>query len=261
MSVADDAIVLSLHGAVAVLRLNEPKSMNALSGRIKAAFERLVPKLLDDDNVRVLLITGTGKAFCAGGDIRNMGERRPVKVHARMQRTQHWAGRLLLSGKPVVTAVNGAAAGAGLSLAMMGDIILASSEARFKGGFPALGAVPDLGLLYSLPRAIGMPRAKDMLLCNRELSAEEAAAMGLVSRLVGGDRLFDEALAVATGLASGPPVSLGLTKSLLRRTYESGLEAFLESEAVAQAIAFSTEDFGEGVDAFLAKRKATFTGN
>jgi len=106
-----------------------------------------------------------------------------------------------------------------------------------------------------------MPRAKDMLLCNRELSAEEAAAMGLVSRLVSGDRLFDEALAVATGLASGPPVSLGLTKSLLRRTYESGLEAFLESEAVAQAIAFSTEDFGEGVDAFLAKRKATFTGN
>ncbi len=260
MSVADEAIVLTLHGAVAVLRLNEPKSMNALSVRIKAAFERLLPDLLDDDNVRVILITGTGKAFCAGGDIRNMAERRAIKVRARMRRTQAWSGSLLLSEKPVVTAVNGIAAGAGLSLAMMGDIILASSEARFRASFSALGAVPDLGLLYTLPRAIGMPRTKDMLLSNREVSAEEAAAMGLVSRLVSADHLFDEALAVASGLASGPPVSLGLTKSLLRRTYEGGLEAFLESEAAAQAIAFTTNDFGEGVDAFLAKRRAKFIG-
>lgn len=253
-------VTLDLQGPVAVLTLNEPRSLNALSGSIKADLELLVPQALDDEKVRALLITGTGKAFCAGGDIRYMNERRPAEVRARMQRIHSWSARLLICEKPLVTAVNGIAAGAGFSLAMMGDLVCASTEARFRASFAALGAVPDLGLLYTLPRAIGMPRAKDILLSNRELSATEAAEIGLVSRLESHEALIPQALALATSLAAGPRASLGLTKMLLRRTHEMSFEALLEAEAMAQALAFSTEDFAEGVSAFFDKRTPKFAG-
>ncbi|QCK85590.1 enoyl-CoA hydratase/isomerase family protein [Phreatobacter aquaticus] len=256
----EPAVIVRREGAVAIVTLNEPRSMNALSGPIKDGLAGQMPLLLDDQTVRCIVLTGTGRAFCAGGDIRAMDERGVTQVRARMERSYRWLFPLLAASKPVVTAINGAAAGAGLSLALTGDIIVAARDARFKAGFPGLGACPDLGVAYTLPRAVGLPRATDILLTNREVSAEEAFAMGLVTRLVEPEQLMATTLEIAQALAAGPTQSLGLTKRLLRRAYELPLEGFLEQEAMAQAAAFGTEDFAEGVAAFRAKRKPAFAG-
>jgi len=255
-----DPVVLSISDGVAVLRLNEPGSMNALSATIKQGMIELVPKVVADETVRAIVITGTGKAFCAGGDIRNMADRRPLAVRERMRTSHDWLELLMLGEKPVITIVNGVAAGAGLSLALIGDIILCADDAKFRAGFPGLGAVPDLGAIWTLPRAVGVPRAKDILLSNREVLAAEALSIGLVSRLLPSTSLMEEGMKLAKQLASGPSVSLGLTKSLMRKAFETDLAAFFDAEANAQVLAFSSEDFDEGVAAFLGKRKPCFTG-
>jgi 2-(1,2-epoxy-1,2-dihydrophenyl)acetyl-CoA isomerase len=259
-AVMTESVKVVRDGAVAEIVLNEPQSMNALSPGIKAGLEANLPVLLDDPGVRAIILTGTGRAFCAGGDIRAMDDRAPVSVRDRMERSYRWLTPLLNAGKPIVTAINGAAAGAGLSLAMTGDVVIAARDARFKAGFPGLGAAADLGLAYTLTRAVGHVRASDILLTNREVTAEEAFAMGLASRLVEPADLMSTARQVAAGLAAGPTVSLGMTKRLLRRAYDLSLESFLEEEGLAQVLCFNSEDFAEGVAAFKGKRKPDFRG-
>ncbi len=255
-----EAVILERHGAVALLRLNEPKAMNALSASIKAALGRLLPDLLEDAAVRAIVLTGSGRAFCAGGDIRGMDERGAMATHRRMQANYRWLLPLLNAQKPVITAVNGAAAGAGFALALSGDFVLVAEDAKFRTGFFGIGAVPDLSLAYTLPRAVGMLRAKDILFSNRDIGAEEALRIGLASRVLAPEALLDAAMAQAASLAAGPTISYGLAKNLLQRAYSLPLEGFLEAEAAAQATAFGSDDFAEGVAAFRAKRKADFTG-
>jgi 2-(1,2-epoxy-1,2-dihydrophenyl)acetyl-CoA isomerase len=254
------SVVVERDGPVATLRLNEPQTLNALSASIKAGLAAAVDEVLDDPEIRVIVLTGTGRAFCAGGDIRAMSDRQPVSVRTRMKAAHDWLYPLLATEKPIVAAVNGVAAGAGFSLALAGDIIVASEDARFKAGFPGLGAAPDLGLAYTLPRAIGLNRAKDILMTNRDVPAAEALAIGLVARLVPAADVMATALTLARELAEAPGVSLGLTKLLLRRGAELSLDAFLGVEGLSQAVAFASDDFAEGVAAFQGKRKATFQG-
>lgn len=261
MSNQQDSVILERDGVVVLLRLNEPQTMNALSWTIKAGFETHIPAILADASIRAIVITGVGRAFCAGGDIRSMqSDRSPSAVRARMARTHAWVSALMNTDKPVITAVNGTAAGAGLSLALMGDVVLAAEDARFRAGFAAIGAAPDLALLRTLPRAVGMPRAMELLMSNRDLPASEAAAMGLVSRLVPAESLVAEAMAFARKLAAGPAMSFAMMKQLTRRSFDASLDAFLELESMAQCMAFASEDFAEGVSAFLEKRKPDFPG-
>lgn len=255
-----EAVILERHGAVALLRLNEPKAMNALSATIKAGLTQHLPGLLDDAAVRAIVITGSGRAFCAGGDIRGMDDRGALATQQRMQANYRWLLPLLNARKPVITAVNGAAAGAGFALALCGDYVLVAADAKFRAGFFGIGAVPDLSLAYTLPRAVGMLRAKDILFSNRDIDAEEALRIGLASRVLAPDALLGAALEQATALAAGPTITYGLAKHLLQRAYSLPLEAFLDAEAAAQATAFGSADFAEGVAAFRAKRKPDFTG-
>ena len=252
-----DAVVVEHQDDITLLRLNEPKTMNALSPAIKRGLETFVPQLMADKAVRCIIITGTDKAFCAGGDISNMADRAAPSVRERMHPSHGWVKLLLTGEKPVIAAVNGAAAGAGFSLAMMCDFVILADNAFFKAGFPGLGAAPDLGLALTLPRAIGMLRAKDILMTNRRVGAEEAVALGMATRVVPAAALLDEALALAQALAEGPATSLGLTKHLLNHAY-GPITDFLSQEAMTQAIAFGSEEFCEGVAAFLGKRKPQF---
>src|SRR5664279_2562317 len=209
-----NAVIVERRDDIALLRLNQPQTMNALSPAIKRGLETGVPELMGDSAVRCIIITGTEKAFCAGGDISNMADRSAPSVRERMHPSHGWVKLLLAGEKPVVAAVNGAAAGAGFSLAMMCDFVLLADNAYFKAGFPGLGAAPDLGLALTLPRAIGMLRAKDLLMTNRRLDPAEAVACGAATRVVAAVQLMDDAIALAEQLASGPATSLGLTKSL-----------------------------------------------
>ncbi len=252
-----DAVIVEIRDDIALLRLNQPKTMNALSAAIKQGFETEIPRLLADRAVRCIVITGTDKAFCAGGDIANMADRSAATVRERMYKNHAWTKLLLAGEKPVVAAVNGAAAGAGFSLAMMCDFVVVADSAYFQAGFPGLGAAPDLGLALTLPRAVGMLRAKDILMTNRRITAEEALKWGMATRVVPAASLLAEALALAQSLAAGPATSLGLTKYLLNQAYSS-IPDFLSDEAMSQAIAFGSEEFGEGVAAFLGKRKPQF---
>lgn len=257
---AEPSVAVERLGAVSVIRLNEPQTLNALSPGIKAGLTAAVSSLVGDPETRVIVITGTGRAFCAGGDLRSMDDRRPVAVRRRMQASHEWVLRLLTCEKPVLTAVNGVAAGAGFSIALLGDIAYAAEDARFKAGFPGIGAAPDLALAYTLPRAVGAMRAKEILLTNREIGATEAKTLGLVAQVFAPESLMDEVMALAGRLAEGPSIAFGQTKRLIARSFELPLEAFLEQEAYAQMTAFGSADFAEGVAAFRARRKPEFHG-
>ncbi len=256
-----DAVRLEVIGAVHVLRLSQPQTRNALSADMRTALEALVPRYFDDAEARCLVITGEGSAFCAGGDIPGLSvPSTPAQLRTRLARSYRWIEQLLEGEKPVITAVNGPAVGAGFGLAMLGDIILASDTAWFMGGFSIIAAAADFGLGRTLPRAVGAPRAKDILLTGRKVEAAEAQAIGMVSRVLPADALMPEALALAEQLAAGPTVGLGLTKRLIGQGYEGSAGAYLQQEGMAQAVAFGAADHAEGVQAYLDKRRPTFRG-
>jgi len=259
--VSDEALRIEREGGIAVLRLCQPESRNALTAALREALEARLPALLAEQDVRCLLITGSGSTFSAGGDITSfLRPMSPGAVRARMARSHAWIEALLTAEKPVVTAVNGPAVGAGFGLAMLGDIVLAARRAWFMSGFSTIAVAADYALARTLPRAVGAIRAKDILFSGRRVEAEEAERIGLVARLVDDAMLETEALGVARQLAEGPTLALGLTKTLVAKGFELGTAAYLEAEGFAQATAFGSTDHREGVSAFLEKRKPRFEG-
>jgi 2-(1,2-epoxy-1,2-dihydrophenyl)acetyl-CoA isomerase len=253
----NDAVIVEHHDDVALIRLNRPRTRNALAVDIKTHLETRIPALMQDSAVRCLVITGSEEAFCAGGDISNMNDRSAPSVRTRMHQSYAWTKCILTGDKPVVAAVNGAAAGAGFSLALLCDIVIVSDKAFFRAAFPGLGAAPDLGLALTLPRSVGAARAKDILLTNRRIEASEAVAIGIAKRMVPAASLVDDALQLAKELAAGPATSFGLTKMLLNSAY-GPIDDFFAAEAMAQAVAFGSREFAEGVNAFRGKRKPDF---
>ena len=254
-----EAMRVEKHGAVTVFRMTDPASRNALSFEMKQGFIQNIPAFMADDSARCLVITGSEGVFCAGGDIRTMtGDRTATAIRKRMAASHDWLLDLMRCEKPIITAVGGPAVGAGLSIALLGDIIVSADNAYFMGGFSKLGAAPDLALAYTLTRAVGAQRAKDILLTSRKVLPDEALAMGMVARVVPAGQLEAQAMELAQQLADGPSVSLGLTKRLVESAFRSPAE-FLEVEAFAQATAFGSAEFDEGVKAFLGKRKPVFS--
>ena len=244
---------------VLVLTLNRPEKLNAITGELLDALYAALKEGEEDREVRALLLTGAGRAFSAGQDLTEFGDRKP-DYEAHLRRYNRVVEALSGLEKPLVVAVNGVAAGAGMSLALWGDLRLAAVGASFTTAFVRIGLVPDSGLSFLLPRLVGLAKAQELLLLSPRLSAEEALALGLVHRVVPAEKLMEEALSLAKELAQGPTRAYALTKKLLLETYRLSLTEALALEAVLQGKAGQTQDHEEGVRAFREKRPPRFQG-
>ena len=246
-------------GAVLTITLNRPEVLNAINRGVHEGLRRALKEARAPE-VRAVVLTGAGRGFCVGQDLSELREDRS-DIGTRLRGSYH-PNVLALRGleKPVIAAVNGAAAGAGLSLALACDLRLASDRATFVPAFISIGLVPDTGGAFFAYELLGYARAFEWLASGRRLSAAEAHAWGLVSEVVEHDALGSRAAEVAAGLAALPTRGIGMTKRLLHYAGRATLEEHLEREAQLQAAAGETEDYREGVSAFLEKREPRFRG-
>lgn len=258
-----DTIDATLDDGLAHLRLNRPEAGNAIDLQLAKDLHEVTLAWSHDRRVRAVLITGAGKNFCVGGDLnafRATGEEMPVHL-ADITTYLHAANsRLIRMAAPVVAAVQGSAAGAGMSLAVSSDLVLAAESSRFVMAYTAIGLTPDGSGTWALPRVTGLRRALDLVLTNRRLTAAEAVEEGIATRVVRDDDLAGEALALARQLAAGPTGALAAAKRLLWESPGRDLEAQLALETASLASAAGSADGQEGIAAFLEKRAPTFTG-
>ena len=250
-----------VEGAVATLTLDRPDALNALTVELKDELLAALGRTRRDRSVRAVVLTGAGRAFCAGQDLRERQrpDAAPLEVELR-ERYNPIIRAMVGLGQPIIAAVNGIAAGAGASLALAADLRIASDSASFVLAFGRVGLVPDSGATWFLPRLIGAARAAELALLDEPLDAETALRWGLVSRVVPGDRLLDTARAMAERLAAGAPIASALTKRALRRSLEADLDDALDYEASLQGIAGRSADHAEGIAAFTEKRPPRFRG-
>ena len=257
-----DGLRVEVDGPIATLTLDRPAALNALTVPVKIALRETLEALAGDRDVRAVVVTGAGRAFCAGQDLaeRDEPDAAPLEVEVR-ERYNPIIRAIRSMGHPVIAAVNGVAAGAGASLAFACDLRIAAQEARFVLAFGRIGLVPDSGATWFLPRLVGPAKAAELALVGDPVDAAEALRLGLVSRVVPGDRLMTEARALAGRLADGAPLALALTKEALWRSATIGLDEALEGEAKLQGIAGASSDHAEGLAAFREKRSPRFTGS
>ncbi len=263
---AEETVLTSVQEGVATIALNRPEVLNALNLASGEALVRAVETCRDDERVRAAILTGMGRGFCAGGDVKAMWEglrasQDPTNFFRDLTVPLH---RLILDlrtmEKPVVAAVNGPAGGAGMSLAAACDLRLAAETATFRQAYTSLGLSPDGGWTVLIPQIIGPAKAMELLLLDPVLDAPQALALGLVHEVVPGARLMERANALASRLARGPSLAFGGAKALVNAALFPHLEAQLERERQRIVLQGGTADFREGVAAFVEKRAPRFAG-
>ena len=257
-------LLLEIDGVVARLTLNRPDKRNALGNKNDGEmFETAAKTINENKNLRCVIMTGAGKSFSAGGDLKyfdSQGDKLGAALKEITGLLHAAIGRMAHMDAPVVGAINGMAAGAGFSLAAACDIAIAGQSTRFTLAYTAAGLSPDGSSTWFLPRLVGLRRARELMLTNRMLSADEACEMGVVDRVVPDDELLDAAMAQAAIFAAGPTMAYGATKRLLQDTWTSGLETQMDRETRSISELTRTSDAREGIDAFLNKRKPSFKG-
>ncbi|MGH2710765.1 MAG: enoyl-CoA hydratase-related protein [Actinomycetota bacterium] len=258
-----EQITVGRDGDVAKITLNRPDRLNALTGVMSDELVEAFTEAREDSGVRAVLLTGAGRGFCAGQDLtefQNDGGQ-PPDIEAHLERAYHKLIPIMVEiPKPVVCAVNGVAAGAGVSLTVACDVRIASEAARFTQAFVKIGLAPDSGGTWLLPRVVGTAKALELSITGEMVDAEAALAMGLVSRVVAADALEKESLGYAAALAALPTAAIGEAKALIRGAMGIDLHEALRREAKAQARMGQTHDFIEGVKAFVEKREPRFEG-
>lgn len=260
-----EGLKLEKKDGIAILTLHRPERLNAITYKMfTVEFPRLLRELQKDDELRVLIITGAGKAFSAGGDVADLplfAQSDPnLTKGERLEALGGWALLLYNLEKPTIAAINGVAAGSGLAIAMLCDIRIASEEARFGSRFVSRGLIPDTGATFLMPRLVGAGKSFELMYTGDIINAKEAERIGLINKVVPHDSLMDEAGALAKRLANAPPLALAQTKRAVHNGLMDNLEEQLYFETYAQNFLFRTEDFAEGVDSFLKKREPRFKG-
>ncbi|MHB8483875.1 MAG: enoyl-CoA hydratase/isomerase family protein [Nitrospiria bacterium] len=254
-------VLFKVQDGVAHITLNRPEAANTINEEMGKDLMHAVNHCHDDPGIRALLISGAGALFSGGGDLKafsSTGQRLPSLIREVTTSLHAALSRLTRMNAPVVAAIHGAAAGAGLSLAMACDMVIAAESARFTVAYTEAGLTPDGGLTYFLPRMVGIRRALELTLTNRIFSAKEAAEWGIVTRVVPDKELLREAMTLATRLAAGPTDAFGVSKRLLYSGWTETLETQMENESQGIAKSAGSEDAREGIRAFLEKRAPRF---
>ncbi|WP_322012419.1 enoyl-CoA hydratase/isomerase family protein [Paraburkholderia sp. J12] len=258
MSVLD----LSRDNSTAILTMNRPAARNALDLEMRSAFAELLPLIRDDASVRAVVLTGSAGHFCAGGDIRTIGISQDntdvFEGRTRILAMHRWFDELVDLEKPVIAAVDGVAYGAGLSIALAADFVLASPQATFCAVFARIGYTPDLGGMYLLPRAVGLARAKELAFSARVVNAHEALALGIAQHVVEEGTVLNAALELAARFEHAPMGALGIVKSVMNRAFESDRGTIYRQEAMAQAICRESAFHKEATRRFLDKQPPLF---
>lgn len=259
MSAGYQRIRFGVDEGVATLVLANPKKRNAFDPEMRVEMCEVVRQVQSDPGIRALVLTGDGEHFCSGGDLGNIAASGLDNAgwRRRLGSLHDWLKDLMQLDKPVIAAVDGAAYGAGFSLALAGDFIIASTRARFAMSFIRVGVVPDCAAFYTLPRIVGVHRARELMLSGREVPAQEALALGIASELVAPEALQARAQAIARSFVGASPVALSLIKRSLSLA-ATDLASLLEQEANAQALAMGTPEHREAVRCFLEKKPMPF---
>lgn len=257
----DATVLVQREGSVALLTLNRPAQRNALSRQMAQALSDALEALRQDPSVRALVLHGAGGAFCAGGDMGNThraGPRSPDSIEAGYETFAQLTRRLHAMDRPVIAAADGVAFGAGFSLLLLCDLVLLSERARLCMAFQRIGLVPDCGAMHTLPRWVGMQRAKELMFSARELDAPEALALGLTLEVLPAEQLLGRAMALAQRFAHASEAALRLTKRGLNMSHDLSLDAMLGLEGSAQAVALASPYVAESAARFVAKQPSRF---
>lgn len=258
-----NTVLFEQHGSIGIMTFNRPEVFNAMSVELILAFRDVTNEIIKSTTVRALIVRGAGKAFLAGGDVAHF-----YKERDNVAETVKPLGDALHEGIinlrnmpfPVIAEVQGACAGAGLSVMMACDFAIASTAAQFKTAYTQIGLSPDGGSTYFLPRLLGMRKATELIMLSETINAEQALALGLVNRVVGIDALSNEAMQFAERLAAGATQAYARAKRLINQSWHTPITEHLADEIAYFADCAKTNDFKEGVTAFVEKRKPKFTG-
>jgi enoyl-CoA hydratase/carnithine racemase len=258
-------LLYDVNDGIATLTLNRPERLNALGDTLREDLYDAVTKSAADTRVRVLVITGAGRGFCSGGDVKAMSERDQTgEAPPASERLSPLRDRIILAmrdcAKPVIAAVNGAAAGAGMNLALACDLRIASAAAKFSQAFVKRGLAPDWGGTWFLPRIVGTAKACELIFTGETIAADEALRLGIVNAVAAPEALMNETYKLARIIAAGPPVAIQFAKRAVYHNQDAELRAGLEYETFAQSICRETDDAKEGVRAFVEKRAPVFRG-
>lgn len=255
-----ETLLVDVSDRIATITLNRPDAMNATTDELYRELQEVIANVSADPGIACVILTGAGRGFCAGADLRaRKDDMTPLQRRAR----HRWILKDILwplynLEKPVIAAVNGAAAGAGFNIALACDFIVASESASFVQAFARVGLVPDLGGLYLLGRVIGINKAKELCFTARKVSAAEAKELGIVNYITPPEELLSKTRELASTIAKGSPTAIAMTKTLLNKSSNATIDQMLEFESYAQTVAYLTPEYEEGVRAFREKRPPDF---